>query len=65
MHKVMSEKLAIQFASKVIECSPITIFNDNSLNPEDKAKQLSDFISALAKDFESNLSEFNNLPKLD
>lgn len=48
MHKAMSEKLAIQFASKVIECSPITIFNDNSLNPEDKAKQLSDFISCIS-----------------
>ncbi|MCX2960336.1 hypothetical protein [Rodentibacter caecimuris] len=65
MNKLMSEKLAIQFAGKVIEYCPTTIFNDSRFNPEDKAKQLSDFISALAKNFESELSEFNNTPKLD
>ncbi|OOS01249.1 hypothetical protein B0186_04000 [Canicola haemoglobinophilus] len=65
MNKLMSEKLAIQFANKIIENSPTTIFNDSSFNLEDKAKQLSNFISALAKNFESNLSEFNNIPKLD
>lgn len=65
MNKLMSEKLAIQFANKIIENSPTTIFNDNRFKPEDKAKQLSDFISALAKNFESDLSEFNNTPNLD
>lgn len=65
MNKLMSEQLAIQFANKIIENSPTTIFNDNRFNSEDKAKQLSNFIFALAKNFESNLSEFNNIPKLD
>ncbi|WKT00500.1 hypothetical protein NYR30_04220 [Gallibacterium salpingitidis] len=65
MYKAMSEKLAIQFASKIIECSPTTIFNDNRMTPEAKAKQLSVFISALANNFESSLSDLNNIPKID
>lgn len=65
MDKKQAEKLAIQFASKVIEYSPSSIFNDNRLNSDTKAKQLSDFISALAKQFEENLSEFDHSPKID
>ncbi|MDY4281296.1 MAG: hypothetical protein SOX56_09550 [[Pasteurella] mairii] len=65
MNKTMSQKLAIEFANKIIEHSPATIFNDNRSTAENKAKQLNDFIVALSKHFEENLSEFRHAPTLD
>lgn len=56
MEKFDAEHLALRLTAKIIDAKPDVIFSDNRQTSAAKAKHLSDFISALAKNLEADLS---------